>query len=167
LLILKREDEGGNRILSSLLQISIIGFLIEVIGVNSSWIFGKFAYGKSFGPLVMDTPVMIGLVWALFSFAAVQTSELFIKNKWLGSFFAALLITGLNWLMEPNAAKLGFWVWGEQGAGAGYHDYLGCFVQSWIFSFWLYHRIKDVGNVVGLSFLLFQAIFFIILRSLL
>ncbi len=167
LLVLKKEEEGGNTILSGLINIAFVGFLIEIIGTNTDWIFGKYAFGKAFGPKIAGTPPLIGLVWGLFTFTAVQTSELVIKNKWIGATVAALLITGLNWMMEPLAPKLNFWFWDEGGSGAGWHDYIGSFIQGWIFSFYLYSKIKDVGNIVGLVFLVTQTVFFLLLRNLL
>ena len=165
LLVLKRDNEGGNKLYSSLLQIAFISFLIEIIGVNTNLLYGKFAFGASFGPKVLGTPPMIGIVWALFTLTAVQTTELVIKNKWLGATIAAILITALNWVMEPVAPKLGFWHWNEASHEAGMHDYIGAFVQGWIFSYFLYVRVKDIGNYVGLAFLIIQALFFVLLRN--
>ncbi len=165
LLVLKRNDENGNRLYSSLLQIAFVSFFIEIIGVNSNWIYGKFAFGASFGPKILGTPAMIGIVWALFTLTACQATGLVVKNKWVGATIAAVLITALNWIMEPIAPKLGFWHWNETSHEAGLHDYIGCFIQGWLFSYYLFGRIKNIGNLVGLSFLLTQAIFFVLLRN--
>ncbi len=167
LLVLKRDDGNGNKLYSALLQISFVSFLIEIIGVNSDLLYGKFAFGDSFGPKIAGTPAIIGIVWSLFTLTSVQTTTMLVKNRFVGATVSALLITGMNWMMEPIAPKLGFWHWNEASHEAGLHDYIGAFIQGWAFSFWLLTRVKNLNNIVGLAFLLIQAGFFVILRNLL
>ena len=167
LLVLKRDDGNGNKLYMALLQISFISFLIEIIGVNSDLLYGKFAFGDSFGPKVASTPAIIGIVWSLFTLTAVQTTTILVKNPYLGATISALLITAMNYIMEPIAPKLGFWHWNEASHEAGMHDYVGAFIQGWVFSYWLISRVKNLNNFVGFAFLLIQAAFFVILRYLL
>ena len=39
----------------------LVGFFVEVLGVNTGFPFGEYEYGSVLGPKVFETPLMIGL----------------------------------------------------------------------------------------------------------
>ena len=42
---------------------ALLGWLIEVIGTNTGFPFGEYAYSGILGPGLFGTPVMIGVLW--------------------------------------------------------------------------------------------------------
>jgi len=59
----------------SLIAVSIIGFLIEVIGVKTGYIFGRYYYGQSLGYHLLSVPLLIGLNWGVLLYSTIQLSN--------------------------------------------------------------------------------------------
>src|SRR6056297_2721763 len=47
------------------LTAALIGTVAEAIGVQTGIIFGEYIYGSVLGPKIFDTPLMVGVMWAL------------------------------------------------------------------------------------------------------
>ncbi len=45
--------------------IAIASFFVEALGVNTGRIFGAYSYGRTLGPALLNTPLIIGLNWFL------------------------------------------------------------------------------------------------------
>jgi len=106
----------------------LIGMLTEMIGVNTSLLFGKYEYGKVLGKGIMNVPWLIGLNWFVVIYCCgvviahlhrrlerhTAMSEAFITPQLqLMSFIidGALLATFFDFILEPIAVKLGYWTW--------------------------------------------------------
>ena len=94
---------------------AVTGFLVEMVGVKTGLIFGNYQYEYVLGPKIWDTPPMIGVSWLLTAYCAACTAEFMTTSpsKWLKAFFAACLMTALDWLIEPIAISQHFWAWGN------------------------------------------------------
>ena len=55
--------------------IYIIGVLVEIIGVNSSIVFGDYYYGQALGLQIFGTPLIIGVNWLTLSLATFGISS--------------------------------------------------------------------------------------------
>jgi len=53
----------------------LTGLLVEVIGVNTGLIFGEYTYGKTLGPKIWNTPLMIGVNWLFLVYAIASITE--------------------------------------------------------------------------------------------
>ncbi|MBT5403255.1 MAG: carotenoid biosynthesis protein [Crocinitomicaceae bacterium] len=95
-----------------LLFSAIIGFGFEAIGVNTGWIFGSYEYGEALGIKLLDVSVVIGLNWAILTYCTMVIATKTSSNRWIKSLLGALLMVGLDVLIEPVAIKLDFWSWG-------------------------------------------------------
>ena len=104
--------------------IFLAGFFIEVIGVHTGIIFGKYWYGQTLGTKVLGVPLVIGANWLLLIYCStVITQKIFeiLKEKlpqnllfdsiFLKSVFASSLMVCLDYLIEPVAIHLDFWHW--------------------------------------------------------
>ena len=104
--------------------IFLAGFFIEVIGVHSGIIFGKYWYGQTLGTKVLGVPLVIGANWLLLIYCSTTiTQKIFeiLKKKlpqnllfnsiFLKSIFASSLMVCLDYLIEPVAIHLDFWHW--------------------------------------------------------
>jgi putative membrane protein len=123
LLLLFHPQVNKSFILTSI-GIFFAGFFIEVIGVQSGLIFGKYWYGQTLGTKLMDVPVVIGANWLLLIYCSnIVTLVLFdffkkntIKKSLLDytgtkAIFASSLMVCLDYLIEPVAIDLDFWHW--------------------------------------------------------
>jgi len=100
--------------------IFLAGFFIEVVGVHTGIIFGKYWYGQTLGTQLFDVPLVIGANWLLLIYcSATSVQNIFsgIKNKsfftstFIQSVIAAGLLVLLDILIEPVAIRLDFWHW--------------------------------------------------------
>lgn len=91
----------------------ILGFTAEWIGVHKGWLFGSYYYGVNLGPKIAGVPLIIGINWAMLTVVTGAITTVFIKRPWAIVVVAALLMTGLDYVMEPVAVENGYWFWKE------------------------------------------------------
>jgi putative membrane protein len=63
------------------------------------------------GPKIARVPFIIGVNWAILTLVTGAVAAVFIKRPWLVVVVAALLMTGLDYFMEPVAGENGYWFW--------------------------------------------------------
>ena len=90
--------------------IGILAYFIEVLGVNTGVIFGEYAYGKTLGWKIFNTPLMIGVNWILLTYATVYSLEKLIQTKWILALCSSLVLVTLDFLIEPIAITYDFWM---------------------------------------------------------
>jgi len=110
-----------------------VGMVTEMIGVNTSLLFGQYEYGKVLGKSVFNVPWLIGLNWItviyccgivisqmqnwFFSRSAAVQGLLSPKLQFI-SFITdgAMLATFFDFILEPVAVKFGYWTWLDNGS---------------------------------------------------
>ena len=159
----------------------IIGIVVEVIGVNTGFLFGDYAYGNVLGPEIKNVPVLIGINWFLIIYCcgisintllmkainriAADTGKMPMAMKALSVIIdGATLAVFFDWLMEPVAVKLGYWVWNGDGAIPMF-NYICWFVVS-LLLLMVFHFAKfNKQNKFAVNLLLIQLMFFLLLRT--
>jgi len=140
--------------------IFLMGFALEIAGVQTGKIFGTYTYGESLGIKLLSTPLIIGLNWV---FLVYTTSSLFEKVKVpdvIKIILASLSMVAYDLVLEIAAPELGMWFW-EEGY-APFQNYVAWFVASLAFhSLVKILRIKT-GNPLSGVILLCQFLFFVI-----
>lgn len=140
---------------------AVSGFFIEVAGINTHAIFGNYTYGETLGIKVFDTPLMIGINWAMLVFAAGSVFQPLSVSDPIKILFASVLMVLYDILMEFTAPLLGMWTWKEGIVPA--RNYIAWFIIAVIFqSVFKLLRIKT-GSSLALPVLTCQAAFFIFL----
>jgi len=145
----------------SALFITLFGFFIEVIGVKTQAIFGTYYYGETLGFKWLDVPILMGLNWLLLIYI-IATSFNKIKSVWMFSVCAAAIMTGLDFLIEPNAIKLDFWQW--QNNIIPLQNFVAWFVLSFILFFIFRVANGIIENRFSKIILVLQFVFFGILN---
>jgi putative membrane protein len=160
-----------------------VGFLVEVIGVNTGLLFGNYTYGKPMGFKLFNVPILIGVQW----FVTIYCCGVITYNiqRWIESrvlketgkmpemqhynkiqiislvIDGALLAVILDYTLEPIAQKLGYWTWANQKIPI--YNYVCWFVISAILLLLLRKfRFKKV-NHFALHLFIIQLLFFIAL----
>ena len=123
LLLLFHQEYNRSFILTAI-GIFLAGFFIEVMGVHTGVIFGKYWYGQTLGTKVLDVPLVIGANWLLLIYCSSIIAENIFniikkkipENSWLDNLllkaiFASFLMVSLDYLIEPVAIHLDFWHW--------------------------------------------------------
>jgi len=146
------------------LGIGLSGFLIEVLGVKTELIFGKYAYASNLGWKVAEVPLLIGLNWWLLTYCFGMLIQHYFryknrsKNLILNSLITAFGMVLLDILIEPVAIRHGLWHWfGKHPPLQNYTAWLGCAFTFALF----FHLAKfEKKNPMAFYLLIAQFLFF-------
>lgn len=122
--------------------IGIGGFLIELIGIKTGFLFGAYAYGEVLGWKLFDVSLIIGVNWFAIVVAASNVARLFKLPKLVQATLGGLLCVVLDFVIEPVAIKFGFWTWA--GGEIPFFNYVTWFVFAVGFSFFY---LKNSGKL--------------------
>lgn len=180
-LLLWTQQEKKLTLLFFIAAVFVIGFFSEVVGVNTGLLFGNYHYGNILGFQWFGVPLIITVNWFIIIYCCgISTQTLLIKvirkvaaeTKEPPQILKAMsvivdgatLAVAFDWLMEPVAVKLGFWVW--QGNGSiPLYNYICWFAIS-LLLLTIFHFCNFLKrNKFAVNLLLIQAMFFLILRT--
>lgn len=163
----------------TIIVLAVVGigsFFVEAIGVNTGIIFGEYSYGRTLGPALLNTPIMIGVNWIVLVYIchsiAVKLFEklsgrstlavLYTKAPaLLAAIVGALLMVTYDFVMEPSAISLDMWTWA--GEGIPIQNYLAWYFFSFLFILFLGLSRVNTRNILALPVYLVQVAFFLIL----
>lgn len=159
----------------------VVGFAVELLGTQTGYLFGDYAYGDVLGPKVSGVPLIIGVNWfiiiyccgitilALYSRLTRNLAEEVKPKPYMkvASVVSdgALLAVFFDWIMEPAAVKLGYWSW--QGGEIPVFNYICWLVISAVLLVFFQLCKFEKQNKFAVNLLLIQLMFFLLLRSLL
>ncbi|MBL7836449.1 MAG: carotenoid biosynthesis protein [Bacteroidetes bacterium] len=143
------------------LMVGACGFLIEVLGVNTGWIFGYYQYGPTLGYDIWNTPLMMFVNWLTTVYITRQTAELMAKDTVLVCFIASALMVLLDYFIEPFAIKNGMWLW--NGVDVPVQNYVAWLVFGFILQYLFAKAVKFPTNKLSLPVYLIQLAFFVAL----
>ncbi|MBK7870332.1 MAG: carotenoid biosynthesis protein [Saprospiraceae bacterium] len=144
----------------------LVGFFAEMFGVQTGLLFGNYEYGRVLGIKIWDTPLIIGVNWVILTYASgVIFNTLLPYQHWLiRSILAALLMVGLDILIEPVAMDLGFWSW--ENDIIPLRNYMGWFLVALPLLCIFNITQKHARNKVAIALFILQVIFFLVLNIL-
>jgi putative membrane protein len=149
---------ADKKFLIAFFSIAFFGFIVEVIGVKTGLIFGKYSYGDGLGIKLLEVPLIISINWAMLICAGIRIVSSIFVNKITVLVVAALLVTLIDLLIEQVAPKLDFWQF--EGGLPGLHNYLGWIGVAFLTSYFFYPTIIKGNRTVSLILLILQIIFF-------
>jgi putative membrane protein len=158
----------------------VIGFTVEVIGVNTNLLFGHYSYGEALGFKWQQVPLIIGINWFIILYCCGISTQTLMqkistkiaeeKQQAPASIKAlsviidgATLATVFDWFIEPVAIKLHFWQWKDQHV-PGY-NYI-CWLIISILILTIFHFCNfNKQNKFAIHLLMIQFMFFLILQT--
>jgi uncharacterized membrane protein len=148
----------------------LIGFLAELIGVQTGLPFGEYAYGESLGPKWLGVPLVIGVNWFLVAVGSQALLKLRTTDVRIRTAGAALVMVGFDLLVEPVAIQIDFWHW--SGGEIPLQNYAGWFLVGLIIQAVFAVVLKneeanDRLNPMALPVLAVQSLFFAALNLML
>jgi putative membrane protein len=146
------------------LLVFILGYGIEVIGIQTGKIFGTYSYGDILGFKLWNTPLMIGINWLLLVITAGNlVDQIFSKNsQYLKIVIAATLMLFLDYLIEPVAIHWTMWVW--ENIEVPLQNYIAWWlIAAVMFTIYYYFLGKQVNKVASAVFII-QVGFFALLN---
>ena len=158
----------------------VTGIAVEIVGVNTAYLFGNYSYGEILGPKIYAVPWLIGITWFTTIFCAGNIVHRL--NEWVlkkfGSnvqppvavqlfsfvFDAAMLATLFDWVLEPAATKLGYWQWKPEGE-IPLFNFLCWFMVSAVLLI-VFRLLKfDKHNQFAVHLFIIQLLFFLVLQT--
>ena len=140
----------------------ILGYLVEFLGVKTGLLFGEYSYGEALGFQLMHVPIIIGVNWFILAIGARGCANYLSEKPAIQTLIAALLMVGLDILIEPVAIKFEFWTWAQ--ADVPLQNYVMWLVVSLIMQLILTKTAYLIYNRLGFVILLSQTIFFAFLQ---
>lgn len=138
--------------------IAILGFFVEVLGVNTGKIFGVYTYGPVLGWKLFETPLMIGINWIMLSYSITYSWSNFIENKWLLAMLSAVSLVLLDVIIEPVAVIYNFWRWKNDIIPI--QNYVAWGIISFLFCLILAKLKKQSSNEFAPYLIITQILFF-------
>ena len=142
--------------------IFMLGYLVEFLGVKTGLLFGEYSYGEALGFQLMHVPIIIGVNWFILAIGARGCASYVSEKPTIQILIAALLMVGLDILIEPVAIKFEFWTWAQ--ADVPLQNYIMWLVVSLIMQLILTKTASLIYNRLGFVILLSQTIFFAFLQ---
>ena len=146
---------------------SALGFLVEVVGVNTHLLFGYYTYGDTlglkWGPPGGEVPWLIGLNWFVVTYLCGMLTHWLPLPALARLALGAALMVGLDVCMEPVAGRYEFWHWAADVIPA--RNFRDWFLVA-LFMQWLFQRAKfeKYNPLVPLVYLV-QLLFFFLLGA--
>jgi putative membrane protein len=161
-LLFVNQKQIESKELKSAFLIFFIGMVSEILGVNYGLIFGDYVYLDNLGVKILGVPVLIGVNWIILTFITGSLSSFIFKNKYVSILMGAILMIGLDLLIEPVAPLLGFWIFDLQKVPL--QNYLGWFVIGMITQALFQFKIAEKELTFSTHLLIINAIFFAFLN---
>jgi putative membrane protein len=111
LLLLLNVESFGVRVAVGFAVSLVVGFAVEALGVKTGVIFGEYHYTDRMGPALVEVPLVIGLNWAILVHCVHACLGERFRSRTLMAAVGASAMTAFDWVMEPVAIRLRFWVW--------------------------------------------------------
>jgi bisanhydrobacterioruberin hydratase len=151
----------------------IIGYVSELIGVNTSLLFGTYTYGKVLGWGIAGVPFTIGLNWfvilyccAMLAHKVLHRTRLHLPNSItrtiLFASITASIATLFDYCIEPGATKLLFWTWKNNHIPV--YNYICWWLCSFVIALLFSVFITQKNNRFAIWLLVIQALFFVGMR---
>lgn len=141
--------------------IFVAGFVLELAGTKTGYLFGDYTYGKALGRTWYGVPLIIGLNWFAIVVSACNVSRRFNASLAVRSIIAGILATLLDFLIEPVAVRFGFWHWRSNDIPV--YNYVCWLVFSAAFSY-LYLNYTSGKNATAFYLFFIWMVFFISLN---
>lgn len=120
--------EKNSKFIFSYIIIFLVGYFIEVIGVQTGLLFGSYNYDQALGIKLLDVPLLIGINWICIVVAGVSLSQMLSNRPLLIGLYTGLFATILDSLIEPIAINYNFWSW--ENETIPFQNYLCWFITS-------------------------------------
>jgi len=141
--------------------IFLLGFLIEVLGVNTKIIFGDYTYGQSLGFKLFNTPLIIGINWLFLVYTTSSILEDFKINNFLKILFSSGLMLIYDIVLEQVAPKIDMWHWKLNQIPL--QNFIAWFCIAFIFNMLIKIFKIRTKNPFAKIILICQFLFFVIL----
>lgn len=139
----------------------VFAYAVEAIGVHTGIIFGRYVYGATLGPKILDVPLVIGLNWVLVVLAANGLALAVVRRPLAAALTAGALTVIFDFPLEIAAMRLDYWQWLDPPVPV--QNYLAWFVVAAAAAYCFNRlRIERPGRA-AVHYLVVQFLFFLVI----
>jgi len=161
-LLLWNHEKWNGKFIAAIVIVAIVGFFVEVAGVQTGIIFGEYTYGKTLGWQWLGVPLVMGVNWLVLVYcAAAVVSQRAEWDIWLKAFAGAIIMVSMDFLIEPVAIRYDFWSWANTVIPI--QNYLAWGLISFILLMIFHKLVPPINNKVAIALFFLQIIFFVAL----
>ena len=88
-----------------------LSYVVELLKVHVFFLENVFVFGDSFGPVLLNIPLLIGLCWVALIYICAAIAERLKTNTVMKVLAASGLVVFFDIVVELVAHKLDFWYW--------------------------------------------------------
>lgn len=162
IILFVNHKKWSTKVVAGILAVAMLGLIIEVIGVQTGEVFGAYYYGNALGVKWLGVPLVIALNWAMLCYCSVYTFSRWIKHWYVVPLVAALSLVFLDFIMEPVAVELDFWIW--NATEIPLENFVAWFVLAVVFNKIIMLTKVEAENKIAPYLFLTQIVFFGVLR---
>jgi uncharacterized membrane protein len=138
--------------------IAICGFLVEYVGVETGYIFGRYQYGNNLGFKVMGIPLIKGVNWFLLIYTTRTIAEKITRKILPMSLIASTLMVVFDYFLETFAINYDLWTWNI--GTPPLHNFVGWFIISLLIHLAYAGTRKQSDNPLSIPIFVIQLVFF-------
>lgn len=136
-------------------MIVLWGYVVEVIGVNTGAVFGKYTYETALGITLFDTPLLIGVNWLMLTYLFASVVNLYCNSTvFIKSLLGALGMLVYDFFLETICHHTKMWFW--QDAVVPLKNYVAWFVIAFVFHLVIHFFKIQMKNPVAITLLFCQ-----------
>jgi putative membrane protein len=162
LLYYYNENHLNWKISAYFIFVFLASYVIEVFGVKTGVIFGSYHYGGGLGLKLFETPILIGINWALMVYMSSAVFSKKSRNFFFQVIASSLLMLIYDFILEHSASKMDMWYWA--GNQIPFLNYWMWFVIAILFQAIRYFSKIEIANKMAMPLFLVQMIFFLIVQ---
>lgn len=160
-IVIITQEKLDKNFLTFLVISYLFTFSLEVLGVKTGLIFGRYVYGENLGLKVFDVPLVIGLNWISLLLGSISFVSKIKISIFLKSAIAGILMVLFDLVLEQVAPSLNYWFW--QNNLIPMQNYIAWFIISALLSYYYFASELDKNLLIGRYNFIIQCIFFLIL----
>lgn len=141
--------------------IGALGFLFEVIGVQTGVLFGTYTYGNILGVKILGTPLMLAVNWILLIYLTNYIARKISSKNGVIALIGGLLMVGIDVLIEPFAIHFNLWTW--EAVHVPIQNYVMWFILSFGFHLIFNYFNKQLRNEISVCLFGALVVFFLVI----
>lgn len=136
------------------------GWLIERVGLTTSFPFGDYTYADSLGPKVFGVPFVIPLAWSMMAYPCLLAAQRLSTTRVGVALLGGFVLASWDLFLDPQMVGEGYWTWNQIGwelpgiDGIPLQNFLGWLLGS-IVLMWILDLLprKTAGDAVPITLL--------------
>jgi uncharacterized membrane protein len=91
------------------------GWLIERIGLATSFPFGSYEYSDTLGLSIFGVPLVIPLAWSMMAYPCLLAAQRLSTTRVGVALIGGLVLAAWDLFLDPQMVGEGYWTWAEIG----------------------------------------------------